>query len=51
VLGQTLGGRYGLAFGGICCIAVAVPVLLARPRVATQSSGAAVLPRRVERRR
>jgi MFS family permease len=30
VLGQTLGGRYGLAFGGICCIAVAVPVLLSR---------------------
>jgi MFS family permease len=23
-LGQTLGGRYGLAFGGICCIAAAV---------------------------
>ena len=38
VLGQTLGGRYGLAFGGICCIAVAVPVLLARPRVAAGSS-------------
>jgi MFS family permease len=32
VLGQTLGGRYGLAFGGVCCVAVAVPVLLARPR-------------------
>jgi MFS family permease len=31
VLGQTFGGRYGLAFGGVCCIAVAVPVLLARP--------------------
>ncbi|MFL6114873.1 MAG: MFS transporter [Catenulispora sp.] len=27
VLGQTLGGRYGLAFGGICCVVVAVPVL------------------------
>ena len=38
VLGQTLGGRYGLAFGGICCVAVAVPVLLARPRVATERS-------------
>ena len=37
VLGQTLGGRYGLAFGGICCVAVAVPVL-ARPRVATERS-------------
>ena len=33
VLGQTLGGRYGLAFGGICCVLVAVPVLLTRPRV------------------
>ena len=32
VLGQTLGGRYGLAFGGICCVAVAVPVLLTRHR-------------------
>jgi MFS family permease len=31
VLGQTLGGRYGLAFGGICCVAVALPVLLTRP--------------------
>jgi MFS family permease len=31
-LGQTLGGRYGLAFGGVCCVAVAVPVLLARRR-------------------
>ena len=38
VLGQTLGGRYGLAFGGICCVLVAVPVLLARPRVATETS-------------
>ena len=38
VLGQTLGGRYGLAFGGICCIAVAVPVLLFRSRVATERS-------------
>ena len=38
VLGQTLGGRYGLAFGGICCIAVAVPVLLARSRVAAERS-------------
>ena len=38
VLGQTLGGRYGLAFGGICCVLVAVPVLLARPRVATERS-------------
>lgn len=38
VLGQTLGGRYGLAFGGICCIAVAVPVLLSRSRVATERS-------------
>jgi MFS family permease len=33
VLGHALGGRYALAFGGICCIAVAVPVLLARARV------------------
>jgi MFS family permease len=32
VLGQTLGGRYGLAFGGICCIVVAVPVLLSGSR-------------------
>ena len=33
VLGQAFGGRYGrLAFGGICCVAVAVPVLLAQPR-------------------
>jgi MFS family permease len=38
VLGQTLGGRYGLAFGGICCVLAAVPVLLARPRVATERS-------------
>ena len=38
VLGQTLGGRYGLAFGGICCVLVAVPVLLTRPRVATERS-------------
>ena len=38
LLGQTFGGRYGLAFGGVCCIAVAVPVLLARPRVAAGSS-------------
>jgi MFS family permease len=38
VLGQTLGGRYGLAFGGICCIAVAVPVLLSRSRVAAERS-------------
>ena len=38
VLGQTLGGRYGLAFGGICCIAVAVPVLLSRSRVAAGRS-------------
>ena len=38
VLGQTLGGRYGLAFGGICCVLAAVPVLLARPRVATETS-------------
>ena len=38
LLGQTLGGRYGLAFGGVCCIAVAVPVLLARPRAAAGSS-------------
>jgi MFS family permease len=38
VLGQALGGRYGLAFGGVCCIAVAAPVLLARPRVATGGS-------------
>jgi MFS family permease len=38
VLGQTFGGRYGLAFGGICCIAVAVPVLLSRSRVAAGRS-------------
>ena len=38
LLGQTLGGRYGLAFGGICCVLVAVPVLLTRPRVATERS-------------
>jgi len=38
VLGQTLGGRYGLAFGGICCIAVAVPVLLSRSRAAAERS-------------
>ena len=38
VLGQTLGGRYGLAFGGVCCVLVAVPVLLTRPRVATERS-------------
>ncbi|HVE31098.1 MAG TPA: MFS transporter [Mycobacteriales bacterium] len=38
VLGQTLGGRYGLAFGGICCVLVAVPVLLTRPRVTTERS-------------
>lgn len=38
VLGQTLGGRYGLAFGGICCIAVAVPVLLSGSRVAAGRS-------------
>jgi MFS family permease len=38
VLGQTLGGRYGLAFGGICCVLVAVPVLLTRPPVATERS-------------
>jgi MFS family permease len=38
VLGQTLGGRYSLAFGGICCVLVAVPVLLTRPRVATERS-------------
>jgi MFS family permease len=38
LLGQTLGGRYGLAFGGICCIAVAVPVLLSRSRVAAGRS-------------
>jgi MFS family permease len=38
VLGQTLGGRYGLALGGICCVLVAVPVLLTRPRVATERS-------------
>jgi len=38
LLGQTFGGRYGLAFGGVCCIAVAVPVLLARPRAAAGSS-------------
>jgi MFS family permease len=41
-LGQTLGGRYGLAFGGITCAAVAVPVLLAgradRAKVATERS-------------
>lgn len=28
-LGQSLGGRYGLAFGGIMCVAVAMPFLLA----------------------
>jgi len=38
VLGQTLGGRYGLAFGGICCIAVAVPVLLSRSRAPAERS-------------
>jgi MFS family permease len=38
VLGQTFGGRYGLAFGGITCAAVAVPVLLARRRAATPGS-------------
>jgi MFS family permease len=37
LLGQTLGGRYGLAFGGICCVLVAVPVLLARPRAVAVS--------------
>jgi MFS family permease len=35
-LGQSLGGRYGLTFGGITCVAVALPVLLAgRPGRAT----------------
>ena len=38
LLGQTLGGRYGLAFGGICCIAVAVPVLLSRSRAPAERS-------------
>ena len=38
LLGQTLGGRYGLAFGGICCIAVAVPVLLSRRVAAGRST-------------
>ena len=38
VLGQTLGGRYGLAFGGICCVAVAAPVLLARTRATERSA-------------
>ena len=38
VLGQTLGGRYGLAVGGICCIAVAVPVLLSRSRAPAERS-------------
>jgi MFS family permease len=36
-LGQ-FGGRYGLAFGGITCAAIAVPVLLARPKVTTARS-------------
>ena len=36
VLGQTLGGRYGLAFGGVCCVAVAAPVLLSRPKATAQ---------------
>jgi MFS family permease len=45
VLGQTLGGRYGLAFGGITCVAVAVPVTLGfaarrRRRVGVTRSGA-----------
>jgi MFS family permease len=41
-LGQSLGARYGLAFGGITCAAVAVPVLLthrpARTKVTTERS-------------
>jgi MFS family permease len=36
VLGQTLGGRYGLAFGGVCCVAVAAPVLLSRQKVTAE---------------
>jgi MFS family permease len=42
LLGQSLGGRYALAFGGITCAAVAVPVLLAhraaRAKVTTARS-------------
>lgn len=38
-LGQALGGRYALGFGGLTCVAVAVPVLLAgRRKVATEGS-------------
>jgi MFS family permease len=38
VLGETFGGRYALAFGGLTCAAVAIPVLLAgRVRVARRS--------------
>jgi MFS family permease len=37
-LGEHFGGRYGLGFGGVVCLLVAVPALLTHRKVATQRS-------------